>query len=330
MRPTRGAGQGATVDDEVIVHPGRSKVPMNVPIRRLLAGIATLHADDPALAPALALSTRTGAELQLVHVDPADVTQGRPGILSRTRALTGLVDSAAPGATMTGRVTCRVLTGEPEQVLRATAIASGADLVVLGPTRRGRLAGAVLGTTAGQLLRSTRIPMLVVHEALPDRPLRVLLTTDLSHHAAHAHRRGLELARALGGADEPELRSLFVHPPELGEIPLPAAWPPSAAEHELAEFLRAEVPPVPTTACVRTGDPAHEIVAAAREWGADLVVMGTHGRRGLGRMFLGSVAETVIRTAPCAVLVIPPLRLYSLELDASRATTPGSEVAAIR
>lgn len=295
---------------------------MNVPIRRMLAGIATLHADDPALAPALALSARTGAELHLVHVDPAESGQGKPGVLSRGRALLGLVDAVAPGTAGTGRVLCRVLTGAPEQVMRTTAIGAGADLMVLGPTRRGRLAGAVLGTTAGHLLRGTRIPVLVVHDSLPDRPLRVLLTTDLSHHSARAHSRGLALARALSAGGEPELRSLFVRPPELGELPLPAAWPADAAEHELAEFLRAEVPPAPVTPCVRTGDPAHEIVSAAREWQADLIVTGTHGRRGLGRMFLGSVAETVVRTAPCAVLVIPPLRLYSLDEDEAR-ISPG-------
>lgn len=298
---------------------------MNAPIRRMLAGIATLHADDPALAPALALSARTGAELHLVHVDPPESGHGKPGLLSRSRSLMGLVDSVAPGTFATGRVTCRVLTGEPEHLLRTTAIATGAELMVLGPTRRGRLAGAVLGTTAGHLLRGSRIPVLVVHDALPDRPLRVLLTTDLSHHAAHAHSRGLALARALGGHHEPELRSLFVRPPELGDIPLPAAWPSDAAEHELAEFLRAEVPPAPVAASVRTGDPAYEIVAAAREWNADLIVTGTHGRSGLGRMFLGSVAETVIRTAPCAVLVVPPLRLYSMEQDATHATLATAE-----
>lgn len=287
------------------------------PIRRLVAGIATLQADDPALAAALHLSARTGADLHLLHVDPDGGSA--VSLASRTQALRELVETVSPGTLGTGRVVCCALTGTPEQALRTAAISASADLLVLGATRRGRLAGAVLGTTAGHMLRNTRIPMLVVHEPLPDRPLRVLLTTDLSHHAAHAHARGVALARSLGAGVQPELRSLFVRPPELGEVALPAAWAPGAAEHELAEFLRAQVPPPPTTPSVRTGDPAHEIVAAAREWEADLIVMGTHGRRGIGRVFLGSVAETVVRHAPCAALVIPPLRLYSLMADAADA-----------
>lgn len=56
---------------------------------------------------------------------------------------------------------------------------------------------------------------------------------------------------------------------------------------------------------LREGLPPGEIVAAAKEWQADLIVVGTHGRGGLERLFLGSVAEEVLRHAPCPVLVIP-------------------------
>lgn len=292
----------------------------NKPIRRLVAGVATLHASDPALAAALELSARTGAELDVVHADSSERSS------DRTHELCALVESVSPGARATGRVRCRVVAGTPAQTLGGLATPAAADLMVLGATRRGRLAGAVLGTTAAHVLRVTRIPMLVVRAALPDRPLRVILTTDLSHHAAHAHTRGLVLAHGIGTGAEVELRSLFVSAPELDEARLPAAWPPGAAERELADFLRAEVPQASITPCVRTGDAAREIVAAAREWKADLIVVGTHGRQGIGRMLLGSVAEAVLRHAPCSVLVIPPLRLYSLEMDTATASIGVAEV----
>ena len=51
------------------------------------------------------------------------------------------------------------------------------------------------------------------------------------------------------------------------------------------------------------GDPAGEIVRIAGEEGVDMIVLGTHGRSGMARMLMGSVAETVVRRAPCAVLV---------------------------
>ncbi|MEM5436618.1 universal stress protein [Paraburkholderia diazotrophica] len=52
-------------------------------------------------------------------------------------------------------------------------------------------------------------------------------------------------------------------------------------------------------------DVAHRIVAIATDWHADVIVMGTHGRRGLRRLMLGSVAERVLRSAACPVLMIP-------------------------
>jgi universal stress protein E len=289
---------------------------MNTPIRRMVAGVATLQPDDPALTAALALRAHTGAELHLVHVDPADPNPGMSVSLSRGSALRGVVESVAPGATgATGRVFCRALTGDPERRLREAVESTNADLLVLGATRRGPFARAVLGTTATHLLRTVRIPILVVHGPLPERPLRVLLTTDLSHHAAHAHARGLSLARTVG-TGAPELRSLFVQAPYLAENPVPVPVPPQLdAERELAEFLEAEVPHAPITPRVRSGDPAYQIVYEAREWEADLIVLGTHGRRGASRMLLGSVAEAVLRGAPCATLVIPPLGLYSMAAD---------------
>lgn len=292
---------------------------MNRPIRRLVAGIATLQPDDPALTAALRLSERTGAELHLVHVDATEAIPGMSVSLSRSGALRGVVESVAPGVTATGRVVCRALTGDPERRLREAAEACDADLMVLGATRRGPLARAVLGTTATHLLRTARIPMLVVGGALPQRPLRVLLTTDLSHHAAHAHARGLAVARALG-TEAPELRSLYVQTPYLADAPLPLPAE-STAQRDLLDFLDAEVPHVEIEARVRSGDPASEIVHEAKEWDADLLVVGTHGRRGASRVFLGSVAETVLRNAPCAVLVIPPLGLYSMRTDPAAATS---------
>lgn len=58
------------------------------------------------------------------------------------------------------------------------------------------------------------------------------------------------------------------------------------------------------TTTVRAGDPAREIIAVARDAGADLIAMTTHGRTGLGRILFGSVAEEVLRTADVPVLAV--------------------------
>jgi nucleotide-binding universal stress UspA family protein len=59
-----------------------------------------------------------------------------------------------------------------------------------------------------------------------------------------------------------------------------------------------------TTTAVREGDARHAILDAAAEWAPDVIVLGSHGRKGMDRFFLGSVSESVVRHAPCSVQVV--------------------------
>lgn len=81
----------------------------------------------------------------------------------------------------------------------------------------------------------------------------------------------------------------------------------NTARDQLKALIAKHVPKgIKASAVVRTGDPADEIVRACKSRRADLVVIATHGRRGWGHLIFGSVAEKVIRLAPCPVLVIHP------------------------
>ncbi len=73
------------------------------------------------------------------------------------------------------------------------------------------------------------------------------------------------------------------------------------------EMLRAVVPPASDVPCEHqslTGVPAESIIEYAEEIDADIIVMGTHGRTGISRMLMGSVAEAVVRRAPCPVVTV--------------------------
>ena len=59
-----------------------------------------------------------------------------------------------------------------------------------------------------------------------------------------------------------------------------------------------------TSTAVRDGDPRHAILDVAAEWGPDVIVLGSHGRRGMNRFLLGSVSESVVRHAPCSVEIV--------------------------
>ena len=142
---------------------------------------------------------------------------------------------------------------------------------------------------------------------------RILVPTDFSDCALPAVRYAAELADKFSA----ELILLHVVPDAV--LALPDAVMPTPAPvadlHDLtesgkqglanliaAEKLEARRP----RSEVRIGSPATEIVAAAKDLHADLVCVATHGRGGLARVILGSVAEMVVRQAPCPVLTVRP------------------------
>ena len=136
---------------------------------------------------------------------------------------------------------------------------------------------------------------------------KVLVAVDSSPLAVHAADVGAELARALGA----ELAFIHVVDLAVGFLPdtgVPAGELVALAEKsgkELLEQFRRRLPEatVPLE-FMTTGKPAKEIVKAAREWPAEVIVIGSHGRGGVKRVLLGSVAEGVMRHAECPVLVI--------------------------
>lgn len=137
----------------------------------------------------------------------------------------------------------------------------------------------------------------------------ILVATDFSPTSDHA----LSYARAMARSFGASLYLVHVVPDPV----LASAWSEAYAYDltALAERLRfdahqrlAEMAETIDDVAVRTealvGNPAAAITATAAEHGVDLIVMGTHGRTGVTHFFMGSVAERVVRTAPCPVLTV--------------------------
>jgi nucleotide-binding universal stress UspA family protein len=127
----------------------------------------------------------------------------------------------------------------------------------------------------------------------------------------------LRVASAL--AEPLGARVALVYVVDLARVSLAAADPTGAGALTAAELLAEEeqlgrtvleraaarFPHDRVETLLREGVPAEEVVAVAQEWRADLILVGTHRRGGLARLVLGSVAEGVLRRAPCPVLVVP-------------------------
>lgn len=136
---------------------------------------------------------------------------------------------------------------------------------------------------------------------------KILIAVDAEPIAAHAADVGAALARALGA--EVALIHIVESPMGYAEASgVPAgeliARSKEGGSQLLAEFRQQVSAPSGALDFLRVGRPGVEIVKAATEWPADVVVIGSHGRGGVERTLLGSVAETVVRHAPCPVLVV--------------------------
>ena len=134
----------------------------------------------------------------------------------------------------------------------------------------------------------------------------ILLATDLSPASAAATEHAIELAIRL------EARLLVVHvfSQMKGIVPLGRGRPVEGREQRTmiaqAVVQRARAAGAGATFLVWEGDPGDGIIAAAESEGADMIVMGSHGRSTVGRYLLGSVSDHVVHHAMCPVLVVRP------------------------
>jgi nucleotide-binding universal stress UspA family protein len=132
----------------------------------------------------------------------------------------------------------------------------------------------------------------------------ILHPTDFSPRSDQAFRLACSLAHDHGA----RVIVLHVAPPPMATT-VGGVMTPEPGRHD-EEYLRQlrrlqpEDSRVPVERLLTEGSPSEGILRAARETKCDLIVMGTHGRTGLGRVLMGSVAEAVVRKAPCLVLTV--------------------------
>ncbi|SDQ50688.1 universal stress protein [Natronobacterium texcoconense] len=209
-------------------------------------------------------------------------------------------------------VTTAVRKGTPFQSIREYASRREIDVIVMGTKGRTGLDRVLLGSVTENVLRTARTPVLAVppnadEPAIADVPFeRLLLPTDGSDGATIATEWGIELASRL----ESSLHALY----SIDTSPFDA----DRASDDLLEVLEnrgeaaldavrehGEDAGVDVSGSTVTGSPVREVPTYATENDVDLIVMGTHGRTGIGQWFLGSVTENVVRQAEVPVFCVP-------------------------
>jgi nucleotide-binding universal stress UspA family protein len=210
-----------------------------------------------------------------------------------------------------------VLLGNPRHAVSQAALSWKADLVMIGSHGTGTVKRLLLGSTEQVVLRHAECSVEIVrtgaHAAENRDGLRVLLPTDGSQHAQAAVATVAE--RPWPQGSEFKVLSIPEYPVLIGEYPYYAPEQVSelmkqSLEHAKqaassgAEKLALAGLNASREVSEPRDTPAHGILLAAEEWNADLIVLGSHGRRGFDRLILGSVSETVAMHASCSVEVV--------------------------
>jgi nucleotide-binding universal stress UspA family protein len=195
--------------------------------------------------------------------------------------------------------TCRLLEGEPAASILDLADRERSSLIVMGTAERTGLERVFVGSTTEAVLRGSNVPVLTVR-AQSQQPggashlcERIVVGIDESEPSDAAIETVL-------GLPADERRQVFFY-----SVSGDSAVEYAAAEYVVRKALeRARRQNVSAKGFVVRGRPADILVAAAQQRNADLIVLGSHGRRGVHHLLLGSVAEHVVRKSPVPVLVV--------------------------
>lgn len=286
--------------------------------RRILAATDLSETSLSAVREAVALTPEDGV-LAVCHVIPAslDAVQSTAqhsstGVLELEAKLRTALADRLERIVGERSITLFIEHGEAYAEIIHRAEEFAADLVVIGSRGHSGLERLMLGSVAERVVRYAHGPVLVVRET--ETRGVVLAATDFSDPALpaiqaaarEAERRNARLV-VLHVVDQ----SLEAYAAAAGGLfgAIGALPPPSLQEERRLALLatlsdalkRDNISGEPR---VIQGTPAGSIVDTARELGAELVVVGTHGRTGLARITLGSVAERVARNAHCSVLAV--------------------------
>lgn len=209
----------------------------------------------------------------------------------------------------------------PAEQILSYARTQGIDLVVMGTHGHRGIAHLLLGSVAEQVVRHAPCPVLTLRDA-PRRgathhegPSRILVPTDFSAPSDYA----LDCARGIAERCGASLHLLHVLEEAIdtaafgtevfvADSPEVRAARLEDARERLAHRVATGATAPATTTEILVGSSGRSIARYADEQGFDLIVMGTHGRAGFAHLVMGSVAEHVVRTAPCPVLTLrqPP------------------------
>lgn len=289
---------------------------------RILVPVDFSEHSQAALGHAASFAAAFDSELELVHVVEHVVHSHTPFFNRELLLGEELHDKALAAAEVSMQqllplvppagargVRTQVLSGTLPETLVEHAERTGVGLIIASTHGRTGFSRWLMGSVSERLLRVAHCPVLVARggSAAPARIERMLVAVDLSEHSRTALSVAAAVATRLGAS----LEVLYVWAAPYYDEPLREQAGlferiREQARAELDEFVDAAgLPPGLSVArTIVSGTPTAEIQERVQRTGVDLLVLGTHGRGGVKRWVLGSVAEATARYAGCATLVV--------------------------
>jgi nucleotide-binding universal stress UspA family protein len=295
-------------------------------VRKILCPVDTFPCKGQALEHALRLAERYGAELHMLHAIitfPNDTQY--PGMPStyfedmsqyledqarmEMKSAIGSRENIGVDVVMDG-----IRGISAADVILDYAGENDVDLIVMGTHGRHGLGHLFLGSVAEEVVRSAKCPVLTLREMKQSLDAtnieRILVPVDYSEHSKVA----LKYARELAEANKAKLQLLHIIEEPVypdfygpGDDPhrVPKDYIKQRAVREMNQLCDESLcPEIETEIHILSGRAALEIVKFAEENWSDLIVIASHGLTGIKHLLLGSVAEKIVRMAPCPVFTV--------------------------
>jgi nucleotide-binding universal stress UspA family protein len=285
-------------------------------VEKILLSTDGSEHSEGAVREAIKLAKKCGSKLTVLSVvdtNPEFDTIAPQIVEKKAKEVRSNLDAVQARAKKEG-VDCDTTVREGEDSYKYIvdeAVKNKSSMIVMGRRGRTGLKRLMMGSVTARVIGHAPCNVLVVPRAAQLQFANIVVATDGSRYSVAAASEAIGLAKRNGSV----LTVLSVVPSEIStpvDIDFTVSQRELIAEKEMQEAEKnvravkeaAQKENVSVKAYIMSGKPADAVIETAKEKGADLIVLGSHGRTGLERLLMGSVAERVIVLASCPVLVV--------------------------
>jgi nucleotide-binding universal stress UspA family protein len=266
-------------------------------LERLLLSADGSKFSEGAVREAISLAKTCGSKLYIVsvvEVNP-EFESLAPGLVERVEKETRQYLEEVKGKALKEGADCEIIVHEgenPHKYIVSEASKKKVEMIIMGRRGRTGLKRLMMGSVTAKVIGHAPCKVLVVPKAATVDYKKILIATDGSKYSEAASREAISIAKRIGS----DMIAISVATKDKN---LPAAKKSVDAVKKIAEKEGIKIDVI-----TPKGTPYEVIVNTAERKNADVIFIGSHGRTGIERLFMGSVTERVIGHANCAVMVV--------------------------